>query len=52
MCIFCLIKFVGEAAVNGAAGACGMRQGEYAISDHDGEVKPKHRDWRSVLCCK
>ncbi|KAL7645158.1 UNVERIFIED_CONTAM: hypothetical protein RMT77_003536 [Armadillidium vulgare] len=51
MCIFCLIKFVGEAAVNGAAGACGMRQGEYAISDHDGEVKPKHRDWRSVLCC-
>ena len=39
MCVVCLLAYVGVSARRGAAGLCGLRQGEYAITQANGAAK-------------
>ena len=58
MCVFCLLHYIGDMAFQGAANACGARQGEYTVAEPEPtkpkmkQLKSKGRDWRSYLCCK
>ncbi|XP_045620568.1 uncharacterized protein [Procambarus clarkii] len=52
MCIVCMLQYMGTAMGKGAAGLCGAREGEYAITNED-ENQHQHsqHDWRYYLCC-
>ncbi|XP_071551933.1 uncharacterized protein [Panulirus ornatus] len=52
MCLVCMLQYMGNAMGKGAAGACGARQGEYAVASNEEEHQPHSRyDWRYYLCC-
>lgn len=52
MCILCMIQYMGEAMGKGVVGACGARQGEYAVANEEEERRLRSRhDWRYYLCC-
>ncbi|MPD03642.1 hypothetical protein E2C01_099283 [Portunus trituberculatus] len=56
MCLVCFLQYLGGVMGRTAAGACGARQGEYALTEDDKqEERPACRsrhDWRYYLCCK
>ncbi|KAK7078978.1 hypothetical protein SK128_002386 [Halocaridina rubra] len=52
MCVICMIQYMGEAMGKGVAGACGARQGEYAVASEEEQNRPRSQhDWRYYLCC-
>ncbi|XP_037801148.1 phospholipase D alpha 1-like isoform X2 [Penaeus monodon] len=51
MCLLCMLQYMGIEMGKGAAGACGGRQGEYALGNQEEQYGGSRHDWRYYLCC-